>query len=138
MYPVELASCDASHWDNSMSDDKPKTKKPNKKSSSKKKQRSRKVTSFGMTVEAMNECLEILLRYRKKSRSFRQRVIDLKNANRVTRMRIIREIVQTLEELENGARSTAESLRVRIPLSKPLKQADLAEYIAGRKAREAP
>jgi hypothetical protein len=136
MYPVEVAFCDATHWENTMDDDNLKAKKP--KSSAKKKRKAEKITSVGMTDEAMNECLGILLQYRKKSRCFRQRVLDLKRANRVTKVRIIREIVETLEEMESGAHSAAEKLKARLPVALPLTQIDLAAYIAGRTAREAP
>jgi hypothetical protein len=68
MYPVEVAFCDATHWENTMDDENLKAKKP--KSSAKKKRKAKKITSVGMTDEAMNECLGILLQYRKKSRCF--------------------------------------------------------------------
>ena len=118
-----------------MDDDNLKAKKPK---SSAKKRKAKKITSVGMTDEAMSECLGILLQYRKKSRCFRQRVLDLKRANRVTKVRIIREIVETLEEMEIGAHSAAEKLKARLPVALPLTQVDLAAYIAGRNAREAP
>ncbi|MBR0795647.1 hypothetical protein JQ615_09630 [Bradyrhizobium jicamae] len=97
----------------------------------------KKAVTIGMDEESMTECLDIIRQYRGKYRSFRQRFLDLKNANRITKVRILREFVTKLEEMESEARSAALKLKARLPPHKPLTQSNLQAYLADRTVREA-
>lgn len=85
----------------------------------------------------MTECIEIISRYQTKCRIFRQRFLDLTNANCVTKVRIAREFVTILGEMEHEARVAAQSLVGQLPPHESLVQSELVTYLAGRTAREA-
>ncbi|MBB4427868.1 hypothetical protein GGD66_006451 [Bradyrhizobium sp. CIR48] len=118
-----------------MNKDKPTTKKAIRKKI--KLSDATAAVAIGMTDKTMTECMDIIRRYRGKCSVFRQRFLDLKKANRVTKVRIAREFVKTLEEMEYEARVAAQNLRVRLPTHKPLVQSEIVTYLAGRAAREA-
>jgi hypothetical protein len=123
-----------------MDEDKPKTKRPKVnpvKTKGRKRGATRKAPAVGMTDESMKECLDAIRQYRRKCGCFRQRFLDLKNANRITNVRIVREFVTTFEEMESDARAAAEKLKNRLPPHKPLTQSELVVYLAGRTVREA-
>jgi hypothetical protein len=120
-----------------MNKDKPKTNKPTPVRKKIKLSDATAAVAIGMTDKTMKECMDIIRRYRGKCSVFRQRFFDLKKANRVTKVRIAREFVKTLEEMEYEARVAAQNLRVRLPTHKPLVQSEIVTYLAGRAAREA-
>lgn len=123
-----------------MDEDKPTTKKPKVKpvkTKARKRGAAKKTPTVGITDESMKECLDIIRQYRKKCGCFRQRFMDLKNANRITKVRIVREFVTTFDEMESDARAAAVKLRNRLPPHKPLTQSELVIYLAGRTVREA-
>ncbi|TFW57607.1 hypothetical protein CT676_29450 [Bradyrhizobium sp. MOS001] len=120
--------------------DEDKTKMPRAtqiKTKGSRRTATRKTVEAGMNDELMKECLDIIRQYRRKCGSFRQRYLDIKRANRVTKARIVREFVTTFEEMEDDARAAAQKLRRRLPPHRPLVQSDLVTYLAGRTVREA-
>ena len=118
--------------DDNIDGEKPKTKHVKKKRIRNSAQKSVKSE---MTTKMVEEGIGVVRDYRQKCRCFRQRYLDLKSANRITKRRILREFVAILIEMERESGNAANKLKNIIPEHKPLAQSDLVVYLAGRTTR---
>jgi len=118
--------------DDTVEDEKPKTKRMRKKEIH---NSAKRLLKCEMTKKTTEEGIGVVRDYRQKCRCFRQRYLDLKSANRITKRRILREFVAILTEMEMEAGKAAKKLKNILPENKPLSQSDLVVYLAGRTTR---
>jgi hypothetical protein len=82
----------------------------------------------------LQEGVDVVRQFAKNCRVFRERFFELKKGNRVTKKRVLVELISLLLEMEKEAGSGATKLRELLP-SKPITQAELDLYLAARTVR---